>query len=317
VQSRLHSITFLTTQGARRDVCCSPVFSNTLINGAGGFHQASSSLYSQGIRRRGSIALQCTRVVLQSLWFVLFFFLSLQAQQPSANPGNPGSAPSEHVNNASSSTRTPSRFFGYASNKSLIFPDIATSPGPLTAQGKFKLFVNQSISPPYVLAAGLSAAFNQARDVPPGYGQGWDAYGSRFGAEMARASSSSFFGTFLFATVLHQDPRFFPESEPTMWRTMKYSAQLIVITRNDSGKLVFNSSGLLGPLASESLANVYLPPSEQTIGKTATRFAVVLAWRFAGNMFKNYWPTMFHNMGLNRLRVIPDPGTPARPNQEN
>ena len=110
------------------------------------------------------------------------------------------------------------------------------------SKSKFKLFVNQSISPPYVLAAGLTSAFNQARDVPPGYGQGWDAYGSRFGADMARASSNSFFGTFLFPSLLHQDPRFFPESEPTMWRTIKYSAQLLVITRADSGKTVFNSS---------------------------------------------------------------------------
>jgi hypothetical protein len=85
-----------------------------------------------------------------------------------------------------------------------------------------------------------------------------------------------------------------------------------MMTRDDSGNTVFNSSGLLGPLASEGLANLYLPSSEQTIGKTATRFAVDLGWRFAGNMFKNYWPTVFHNMGLNRLRVIPDPGTPAK-----
>jgi hypothetical protein len=27
-------------------------------------------------------------------------------------------------------------------------------------------------------------------------------------------------------------------------------------------------------------------------------------------MFKNYWPTFFRNMGLNRLKVIPDPGKP-------
>jgi hypothetical protein len=89
-----------------------------------------------------------------------------------------------------------------------------------------------------------------------------------------------------------------------------------MITRNDSGKPVFNSSGLLGPLASESLANLYLPRSEQTTGKTVTRFASDLGWRVAGNMFKNYWPTFFHNMGLNRLKVIPDPGTSSHPNQE-
>lgn len=201
-------------------------------------------------------------------------------------------------------------FIGYATNRSILFPDIATSPGPLSTAGKFKLFANQSISPPYVLLAAVSAAINQARNIPEGYGQGWDSYASRFGSNMARSSSSSFFGTFVFASVLHQDPRFFPESRPSLWRSTKYSLQRVVITRNDAGNDVFNTSGLAGPLAAEALANAYLPSEERTVGKTAERYAIDLAWRFGGNMFKDYWPTLFHNMGLNRLKVIPDPGEP-------
>ena len=241
---------------------------------------------------------------------VLGFALSLAAQQPAA-PGtqtSPDSSPTRQQNTPSSDESSAARFIGYATNPSTFFPDIATSPGPLTTTGKFKLFVNQSISPPYILESAFSAAFDQARNVPKDYGQGWAAYGSRFGANMARSSSSSFFGTFLLASLLHQDPRFFPESKPSFWRSLKYSTQRVVITRNDSGRDVFNTSGLLGPLASEGLANVYLPSSEQTVGKTLTRFAADLAWRGGGNMFKDYWPTFFRNMGLNRLKVIPDPG---------
>jgi hypothetical protein len=243
---------------------------------------------------------------------VLGSALSLAAQQPAvaSTQSSPDSPPPQQQATPSSSKGPTATFIGYATNPSIFFPDIATSPGPLTTGGKFKLFVNQSISPPYVFAAAFSAAFNQARNVPKGYGQGWDAYSSRFGGNMARASSSSFFGTFLFASLLHEDPRFFPESKPSFWRSLKYSTQRIVITRNDSGKDVFNTSGLLGPLASEGLANVYLPSSEQTVGKTLTRFAADVAWRVGGNMFKDYWPTFFRNMGLNRLKVIPDPGNP-------
>ena len=247
-----------------------------------------------------------------ALWLSCLLFgsaLHLAAQQSAGTPQNSPEG-SQSQPSPPSSTEGPAAFIGYATNGSFIFPDIATSPGPLTVAGKFKLFVNQSISPPYVIVAASDAAFDQARNVPEGYGQGWGAYGSRFGASMARASSSSFFGSFLFASWLHQDPRFFPQNKPSFWRSVKYSAQQIVITRNDSGKNVFNTSGVLGPLAAEGLANVYLPPSEQTVGKTLLRFAGDLGWRVAGNMFKNYWPTFFHNMGLNRLKVIPDPGKP-------
>jgi len=199
------------------------------------------------------------------------------------------------------------KFIGYMTNRSLFFPDIATSPGPLGTGGKFKLFVNQSISPAYILAAGISSAVNQARNVPAAYGQGWDAYGNRVGEDMARASSNSFFATFLFASMFHQDPRFFPQNDPSFWGSVKYSAQRLVILRNDAGYDVVNTSGLIGPFAAEGLANAYLPASEQTAGKSLERVGTDFAWRFAGNMFKNYWPKVFTSLGLNRLKVVPDP----------
>jgi hypothetical protein len=243
---------------------------------------------------------------------VLGSALSLAAQQPAApsTQSSPDPSPTRQQATPGTNEGPTARFIGYATNGSFVFPDIATSPGPLTTAGKFRLFVNQSISPAYVFVAASDAALDQARNVPEGYGQGWGAYGSRFGASMARTSSSSFFGSFLFASWLHQDPRFFPQSKPSFWRSLKYSTQRIVITRNDSGEDVFNTSGLLGPLAAEGLANVYLPSSEQTVGKTLSRFAIDLGWRVGGNMFKDYWPTFFHNMGLNRLKVIPDPSEP-------
>ena len=248
-----------------------------------------------------------------SLWLLCLvlgcaFHVAGQESAPAPQPRSGAAQPQQKP--ASSSAEPVSAFIGYVSNKSIVFPDIATSPGPLTTTGKFKLFVNQSISPPYIFVAASGAAFDQARDVPKDLGQGWGAYGSRFGASMARSSTSSFFESFLLASLLHQDPRFFPQSKPTLWGSLKYSTQRVVITRTDAGKNVFNTSGLLGPLASEGLANVYLPPSEQTVGKTLARFAADLGWRVGGNMFKNYWPTFFRNMGLHRLKVIPDPKAP-------
>ncbi len=203
-----------------------------------------------------------------------------------------------------------SKFVGYVTNRSIFFPDIATTEGPLSSPRKFDLFVDQSVSPAYVLAAGISAGINQVRNVPAAYGQGWGAYGNRYGEDIARASSDSFFSTFLFSSLLRQDPRFFPQSNPTLWGSLKYSAKRVFVTPSDSSKSVFNASGLLGPLAAEMLACAYLPRSEQTGAATAERYGTDLAWRFAGNMFKNYWPKFFHSLGLNRLKVVPDPGVP-------
>ena len=252
--------------------------------------------------------------------FLAFFaFLALStalvAQQPTGRgtanspPDNP--QPQQHT--ASSTIAGAASDIGYVTHKSWFFPDIATSPEALTTPGKLRLFLNESISPANILTSAIGSAYSQVRNNPEAYGQGWNAYGGRFGASLARSASSNFFGDFVFASILRQDPRFFPQSNPTFWGSVKYSAERIVITRNDSGKDVFNTSGLLGPLAGEALANLYLPQSEQTVGKTAERYAIDLAWQVGGNMFRNYWPTFFKRMGLNRLKVVPNPGESRAP----
>jgi len=241
----------------------------------------------------------------------LILLPSAYGQKPagagSGNASLPDSPQPKQQAVVESSRGTTQRFIGYVSNKSFVFPDIAATPGPLPVSGKFKIFVNQSISPPYIFAAAFTAGISQARNVPDAYGQGWDAYGGRFGAAMARASSTSFFSTFVIASALHQDPRFFPQGHPSLWSSVKYSAERLFVTRNDAGRDAFNTSGIVGTLAAETLANAYLPVSEQTGAKTAERVGIDLAWRFAGNMFKNYWPTIFRSMGLNRLKVVPPP----------
>ena len=193
------------------------------------------------------------------------------------------------------------------SRRSFFFPDLAHTDKPLTGGQKFLLATYQSVAPSTLIVAAMAAGINQARDSWPGYGQGWEAYGTRVGYSMARASSTSFFGTFVFASIFHQDPRFFPESHPSFFRAIKYSAVRIVVTRNDKGKDVFNSSGLLGPLAAEALSNSYLPRSEQTGARTMERYGSDLAWRFAANVFKEYWPTIFRDMHLQK--VMPNPGS--------
>lgn len=232
------------------------------------------------------------------------------AQQPSgAGTSNAPAAKPDSPQPKQEATPKPgggtNRFIGYATNRSIVFPDIATNPLPLSPGGKFKIFVNQAISPAYVLGSGVSAAFNQANNSPSSTGQGWDAYGTRVGYSMGRASSTSFFGTFVFASILRQDPRFFPESHPGFFHAIKYSAERIVVTRSDKGNDVFNSSGLLGPLAAETLSNAYLPRSEQTGARTMERYGSDLAWRFAANMFKEYWPTIFRDMHLQRVMANP------------
>ena len=138
-------------------------------------------------------------------------------------------------------------------------------------------------------------------------GKGSDGYAKRFGANMARSASDNLFGTFLIASVMHEDPRFYVRKGLSLKETLKYAAQRLVYTRSDSGDRVINYDGLLGPLASEGLANTYYPKTDRGVGSTFARYASDQGWKFCGNVVRQYWPR------INRkLRILPDaPSSPA------
>lgn len=193
---------------------------------------------------------------------------------------------------AANAALEPVRLFNLLEKKSIMFPDIASSTTALTPTEKFKLFVDNSVSVHSELAGLSGSAIGQAGDSPTGFEQGWGAYGKRFGTSMARESSGEFFGTFILASALHEDPRFFPRYNLTFKSSIKYSFRCLFITRNDDGREVKNISGLAGPLMGEALANVYWPDRNRTVGDTLFRYGLDLVEHAAGNMFREYWPVI-------------------------
>jgi hypothetical protein len=213
---------------------------------------------------------------------------------------------------------------GILGRRSIFFPDIAASPGPLRPYQKFEIFAGQSIAPSRLLSSALSSGISQANDSLSGYGQGMSGYGKRFGSSLATAASDHFFGTFLLASMLHDDPRYFVTGHGGVGHRVAYSLSRLVVTRTDRGTLAINWPRLIGPLAAEVLANSYLPAKEQTGGKTAQRYGVRIGFIEAGNLAKEYWPTIFRSLRFTRLVPPPKPnpqepsppapaGTPVKP----
>ena len=211
--------------------------------------------------------------------------LPTQPSPSAAAQPPPGQAP------AAPPPPAPVALYNLLQKKSVVFPDIAYSSERLSAWQKYQLSVDNSVSVDAFTWAVLGSAVGQAADSPTGYGQGWCAYGKRFGSDMARQASGEFFGTFL-ASALHQDPRFYAEIHPAFFHAAKYSVQRVFIMRSDDGRDVVAWSRLGGPLMAEGLANVYWPDRNRTVGDTLFRYGLDLASRAGGNMLREYWPVL-------------------------
>ena len=182
--------------------------------------------------------------------------------------------------------------------KSVVFPDLATARGPLGTWDKCKLAANNSVALSTIGGALLGSAFGQARTSPGGYGQELGGYGKRLGAGMARAASYQVFGTCLLASATHEDPRFYVKKQLDFRGSLKYALVRLVITRNDLGAPAVNYSGLLGPLAGETLANTYYPPGSRGVGSTLIRYSADVGWRFGGYLLRQYWPLINRKLQL-------------------
>ena len=232
------------------------------------------------------------------------------AQQPQTETVPDAPAPSQTTQTSQSSNpiQTSIGLVKLLQRKSLVFPDLATGQGPLTSWQKFKLASNNSVALSTIGAALLGAGFSQAFNRPSGYHQGMEGYAKRFGSGMARSASDNLFGTFLLASALHQDPRFFVRRNLSFGESIKYAADRLLYTSKDSGERQINYSGLTGPLLAEGLANTYYPDENRTVGSTFVRYGSDLGWRFAGNLLRQYWPTL-----NKRLRLVPEtPSSPTR-----
>lgn len=224
-----------------------------------------------------------------------------QQSQSGAAPDAPSATPpSQTASQGTNPLTSGVDFVQLLQRKSLVFPDLATDTRPLTSWEKLKLAANNSVALSTIGAALVGAGYGQAINSPSGYGQGGSGYGKRFGAGMARGASNNVFGTFLIASVLREDPRFYVKKDLTFKQAVKYSAARIVRTRGDSGSRVINFAGLLGPLAGEALANTYWPKENQGVGSTFARYASDIGWKFAGNLMRQYWPQVNR-----RLRLAP------------
>jgi hypothetical protein len=222
---------------------------------------------------------------------------------PDAPVAKQESVPQKHENSFNAT-------IGILARPSIFFPNLAASPGPLSKKQKFELFADESVAPSRFLSSAAGAGIGQARNSLSGYGQEWGGYGKRFGSSMATAASNNFFGTFLISTLLHRDPRYFVSLQGGAGHRLAYALSRIVVARTDDGRVGANWGGILGPLLAESLANSYLPVSEQTAGATFQRYGWRVGLNTAGNVLREYWPNINRSLRISKIAPGLKPNEP-------
>ena len=155
---------------------------------------------------------------------------------------------------------------------------------------KFGL-ANASVFDPFTVPfVGFLAATGQAQNSPASWGQGWGAYGKRFGAEFGDNGIGSYMTIAIFPTILREDPRYYVLREGSTTHRINYALKRLFVTYTDSGNTRFNYSEILGNAAAAAASNIYHAPEDRTVGRNLSTWGMLIMWDGVSNQMKEFWP---------------------------
>jgi hypothetical protein len=170
------------------------------------------------------------------------------------------------------------RLFGVVPNFYVSYvPDAA----PLTSRQKFRLAAHETFDWTAFAGASVAAAIDQSTSAHPGFGDGASGYAKRWAALFADNRTGDLLSHYVFASVLHQDPRYFYQGTGTTQSRIVHALASAFVARSDRGKAMPNYAYMFGNLAAAALSNTYYPRSERGGGLVLSNIAFGLAGRAA------------------------------------
>lgn len=177
---------------------------------------------------------------------------------------------------------------------------------PMPVKDKFKVVALSTFDPVNFAWWGLLSGISQAENSEPAFGQGWAAYGKRYGTQAADSTIENFMVGAVFPSALHQDPRFYQSNGGTFGHRAWYAGTRIFVTRGDSGHKQFNFSEIFGSAFAAAIStysyhprSTYLStptnphmfiPSDRTLLNTTSVWGTQVGLDTITYEIKEFWP---------------------------
>lgn len=179
------------------------------------------------------------------------------------------------------------RLFGFAPNYFVVYSFDAP---PLTKGQKWSLTYKTMIDPLTFVIVGGFAGIEQASNSYPGFGQGAQGYGKRFGALYASTAIGNTLGGYVFPVIFKQDPRYFYKGTGTVKKRALYALSTAFIARGDNGKWQPAYGEFAADFATGALSNLYYAKSDrQGATLTVENSLVAIGFTGVGNLFQEFF----------------------------
>ena len=161
---------------------------------------------------------------------------------------------------------------------------------PLSRREKFALAREDSVDYTSFIWAGILAGQSMALNSYPELHHGIAGYGRYYWRAFADQASGAFFTEAIVPALTREDPRYYTRGYGGFFRRTGYALSQVVLTRTDSGGTTFNFSEVGGNALEAGLSNLYYPPQERGMRKTAENWGAQLESAALNNIIKEFWP---------------------------
>jgi hypothetical protein len=166
---------------------------------------------------------------------------------------------------------------------------------PISSGEKYRLAFRTATDPTTFFYAAATAGLGQATDSHPQLGQGMAGYGKRLGLSYTDYAVGYALAEGVFPVMLHQDPRYFRKGGGRAISRITHAIASSLVTYDDSGRRVFNTSVVAGNAAAVAVSTAYYT-NGRTAGSAAGKWGLYMGYDMATNIFKEFWPDLLRKL---------------------
>jgi hypothetical protein len=171
----------------------------------------------------------------------------------------------------------------------VVGPDETT----LTERRRFHLYLMSTVGPVPIFAEAAGAGIGQWENSPEEWGQGWSAYGKRFGSNLAYngVRETIAYGT---SILFHEDNRYYASHKHGIWPRTRYAVLSTFTARNPEGETRFSISSVTGVVGASAISSIWSPPSQKGIGNISHNAGISFAATAGFNLVREFLPDFLH-----------------------
>jgi hypothetical protein len=170
---------------------------------------------------------------------------------------------------------------------------------PMTARAKIEYNLIHSVQPSDFFQTALGSGLAQWRNAPDEWGQGWDAYGTRYGSRFAQHLVKRALMT-TTQVIVGEDPRRIRSERTGLWHRTQDAVKYTFVSRRDGGSRGFAYNRVIGAYAAGFISRAWHPSRLHTFPEGLSAGTISLGVETGMSVLNEFMPDILHKLHLRR-----------------